>query len=251
MAIIMRAFKSKRFVITFCLLAIFRILDLLPASLPYMSIENGKVVAVFDIVSMYSLTGISMFDLIILMVPVLTYSSAFCDDYESNSLTYMIMRYDRSRYCTNTVIACALSSFVACIVGEVIAIGAFALFIPFYEFHQYAGLTYMEAILSVVFQVLLLSLRGAFYGVITMLLSVFTGNKFVIYSIPTILYFFFMYFVADYLKFADWFNPAFLFRVYIFGPGTEVKSLIYVGIYIMVIMYITSKLMCKRIERCY
>ncbi|MBP3338638.1 MAG: hypothetical protein J6L69_04480 [Lachnospiraceae bacterium] len=246
---------SKRFWITMMLVALFRFLDLLPLIVSYSYVENGKWQNIYDVVGLHQCIGISMFALIIRMVPVLTYSSEFCDNYKSNYLTYALMRKGKTYYCVTTAIKCALSTFLCVLIGEVIVVLGLMTILDFNHNTtvnvQGVVMNDGQAIFDISSRIYLLSLRGAFYGVVTMLLSIFTLNKFVIYSIPIILHFFFMYFGVDYLKIDTMYNPAMVFDFFALGYEKPIQSLIYSTVYLIVTVFILERLMEKRIERCY
>ena len=226
----------------------FRLLDWLPVIVKGSEFVNGKFKLYYCMSELYELIGITMFGLIMLVVPVLAYSSAFCDDYSSNYLTYVLTKTSKTQYCTNTVIACAISAFLCVFVGELmVSIGiscVTSFYNPLYD-------TLEHALLMGITRIILLGLEGAFYSVVTMMLSVFTRNKFVIYTTPLILYFFFMYFGSNILNISTKINPAYVFRNYILGEGNEIGSILYSLVYLIVMMFIAVRVMEKKIERCY
>lgn len=243
-----RAIMTNRFIFTVVMIAIFRILDLLPVMIRFALVENGRIDFGYDVVGIYELVGISMFALIIQMLPVIPFSGQFCDDQKQNYLLYALMRKGKTHYCVMMVISCAVSSFLCVFAGELIAIGLLSIVMVF---NHGDVLSNVDAVSRMLCSMILLGLRGGFYGVITMLLSVFTLNKFVVYSVPVILHFFFMYFGIDYLKIPDKFNPTLVFNYYILGSDKVVESLIYAFVYLAVVIFIVERAMEKRIERCY
>ncbi len=243
-----RAVKSRMFLIATAMYTICRLLDWLPEIINCSFIIDGKYTIMNNTVDMYELIGITMFGVIMLVVPVLTYSSAFCDDYSSNYLSYILVKTSKSGYCTATVMACAVSSFLCVVLGELIVSLGVSCFAQFYSVSQD---TFNHALMVVSMRIILLGLQGAFYAVVTMLLSVFTNNKFIIYTTPIVLFFFFMYFGSNILKISTKINPAHIFKFFIFGEGDEIISVVYALVYLIVVMFIVIRAMEKKIERCY
>ncbi len=247
--IIGRAIKSKFFLMAFFMVFAFRLLDIFGAFADFITKVDGKyVVLAHNIMDIFEIFGVTMLGMIMLVIPVITYSGAFCDDLSSNYLTYVLMKSGKPGYCVATVTACAISSFLCVFLGELAVIILLGQFMPFYD-ERYASFPYAFTIVFT--RLLLFGLQGAFYGVVTMLMSVFAKSKFVIYTSPLLLYFFFAYLGSNILKISTKINPALVFNYYALGAGKEVESVIYALVYLIFVMFIVVKVMEKKIERCY
>ncbi len=243
-----RATKSKAFISSVIMIIVFRIMGFLPEMLTRMNIYQGHIYIGGDTLLWYDILGISFFALIIMIVPVIPYSSSFCDDYKSNYLTQLLMNMGKGKYCTITVLSCAISSFLCVFIGDAILVIGLSCIMPLYDINNY---TTMQAVVLMLLKLIMLGLQGAFHGVVTMILSVFTLNKFIIYTSPIILYFFFMCIGENLLHIPQEINPSFIYKGFIFGEGAEIKSVLYALIYFLFVMFVAIRVLDKKIERCY
>ncbi len=244
-----RAIKSKTFLLAFLMVFIFRLLDIGAEIVRCIEKVDGHFsFRFYDGVVVFELYGITMMGLIMLVIPVMVYSSAFCDDLSSNYLTYILMKSGKTAYSMATVLSCAIGSFLCVFLGELSVTLLLNQFRPFYEGGSKG---FEHALIFASARIILYGLEGAFYGVTTMLLSIFTKSKFVIYTSPLLLLFFFMYFGSNILNISTRINPAHVFKFFIFGEGEPVKSVIYAFIYLIVVIFIAIRGMEKKIERCY
>lgn len=243
-----RGLKTKYFLLAVVLVVLFRFLDFFPVLVNYYSIVDGKLDLGYSTMELYGLTGYTMFGLIMLVVSVIPFSGKFCDDLESNLTTYMLMKTGKSAYCNCMVVVCAISSFLCVFIGELIVVFVLSGLTPMYNIKYY---TMSGAVQWILLRIILLGLQGAFYGLITMLMSIFTKNKYIVFTSPVLLYFFFALFCTNIFKIPTKLNPAYIFRNFIFKDGKEIESVILACIYLIILMVITSRVMNKKIERCY
>ena len=247
-ALLDRGIKTKYFLLAVALVALFRILDFLPIVINYYAEINGEFYIGYSTMELYELIGYTMFGLIMLVVPVIPYSGAYCDDINSNLSTYLMVKSGKNAYCVSSVLVCAVSSFLCVFIGEMIVVVGFSCLTPYFNIKYY---TMSEAAGWLLLRIVLLSLQGSFYGTVTMLMSVFTSNKYIIFTTPVLLYFFFMLFGIHVLNISTKINPALVFRNFVFHDGKEVESVILAVVYLFFLIFITSRVMYKKIERCY
>ncbi len=248
MTIVGRAIKSRTFIVSVFLIFMFRLLGLLPMLICWGINPDGSFKLSGNVLNWYEVSVSSFFILIIMVVPVLPYCSAFCDDYKTNYLTYVLNRMGKSMYSAGTIIACSVSSFLCVFLGDILLVMVLGCFIPLYDVERYMT---MQAITLLFMKLFLLGLQGAFHSIVAMTLSVFTLNKFIIYTSPLVLFFFFMFFGESVLHINAKINPSYIYDHYIFGEGREVESVIYALVYLLITMFIAKRLLDKKIERCY
>lgn len=245
---ICRVIKSKAFWVAVCMIFTFRLLGLLPMLLEWGQQPDGSFSLSGNTQHWYTLVGASFFYLMIMVVPVLPYSNSFCNDYTSNVLICIIMNIGRSMYSKLTVTTCAISSFLCVFFGDLVLAIGLSCFIPIYDVDKH---TFWQGVSLLLLKMCLLALQGAFFGIVALILSTFTLNKFIIYTSPLILYFFFMFLGENVLHIPMKANPSFIYNGYVFGTGNEWQSVLYAFIYLLFVMYFASKILDGKIERCY
>ncbi len=242
-----RAVKSKIFFTAVMLVVILRLLDILPLILQSAIWIDGELKFAYSTQGFINLYGSSIFGMIILIVPVLPYSCTFCNDYSSNYLIYYLLNIGKTKYSTVTVITCAISSFLSVVVGDILAAAILSPFTMWGPVNQ----SFESTLIWIILRITLYGLQGAFYGVITMLLSIFTSNEFVIYTSPILLYYFISFLGSEVLKLSTKIVPTYIFKDFIFGEGSEEISLLYSLLYLIAVIFVTVRCMEKKIERCF
>ncbi len=239
-----RALLSRRFLVAVLLIAFLRILDLFPAA------WSGS----YTVVSLYSLAGTTMMNLVAFPISILPYSACFCEDRQSNYLLLIRSRISTGSYCLHTVLVCALSSFLCVMLGESLSLLFFGTFLDLADSFDFSNTNLVSlanghSLLYLMEFVCLRSLRGAFFALTSLAASAYTKNKFVIYSLPLLLYFFFMN--AGYgLGLPDSVNIT-MYNFPLFGPSKELLSMAYTFMFTIFIGIFAGLLLKNRVRREY
>ncbi len=147
-------------------------------------------------------------DLLLLVTPILAaipYTSAFVDDEKSGFLKAFLPRTSVTKHVIGKELACALSGGLALVVGIFMGYALFALLLmP----HEVLVDYYVEPqIGAIAFRAGLFFLQGACWALIGMLLSAMTGNIYLAYAAPFILYYVLIILQERYFRTVFMLNP--------------------------------------------
>lgn len=197
---ICRSFHGARFSVAVFLTALLLILDLLPAFLSSLRFVDGVLYNVYDLLGLYEIRGMTMFLGFSFITVVLPYGGVFCDDAQDGFLIPYVNRSSAGAYAAGTAAACGISSFLCASLGEVLCLGFYALFLPLTgENFQPGNFAYSlvqsgHYLSFLATKTILFGLRGAFFGLVVLFVSTMVRNRYVIYAVPFILYYFLMKF---------------------------------------------------------
>ena len=147
-------------------------------------------------------------DIILLVTPILAaipYTSAFVDDEKSGYLKAFLPRTSVSKYVLGKELACAVSGGLALLIGIVAAFGAFALILLPHE--VYADYLVEDHIGEIAVPALLFFLQGGCWALVGMTLSALTGNIYLAYAAPFILYYVLIILQERYFRKTFMLNP--------------------------------------------
>ena len=147
-------------------------------------------------------------NLILLVTPILAaipYTSAFVDDEKSGYIKAFLPRTSVTRYVIGKEVGCAVSGGLALVMGIFCAYGLFALLLMPYEtlVDYYVEPQFNE----IAFRALLFFLQGACWALVGMLLSGMTGNIYLAYAAPFILYYVLIILQERYFRKSFMLNP--------------------------------------------
>ena len=147
-------------------------------------------------------------DILLLVTPILAaipYTAAFVEDEKSGYIKAFLPRTSVSRYVLGKEIACAVSGGLALLCGIFAAYGILALvMLP----HEVLVDYYVEPQLgAIAFRALLFFLQGACWALVGMLLGALTGNIYLAYAAPFILYYVLIILQERYFRKTFMLNP--------------------------------------------
>lgn len=165
---------------------------------PYVSMRHHEGVL---------LTSLSS-DLVLLVAPILAavpYTFAFVDDEKSGYLKSFLPRTSVTRYVLGKELGCALSGGLALAGGIWIAFGLLGLiYLPHEVYAEYVVQPHLG---EIAFRALLFFLQGACWALVGMLLSALSGNIYLAYAAPFILYYVLIILQERYFRAAFMLNP--------------------------------------------
>ena len=147
-------------------------------------------------------------DILLLVTPILAaipYTAAFVEDEKSGFLKAFLPRTTVARYVIGKELGCALSGGLALVVGIWAGYGVLGLLcLP----HEVLVNYYVESRLgAIAFRALLFFLQGACWALVGMLLSALSGNVYLAYAAPFILYYVLIILQERYFRTAFMLNP--------------------------------------------
>ena len=251
---IIRAVLSKRFLCSFLLVFILNVMDLLPIFLSGVKNIDGEIYYSYSVIDLSMLSGNTMFLGFSFIACVIPYSGMFCDDYESRFIIPFVKRSSGEGYGAGTSAACGFSSFLCVFLAQIACFGFFMLFIPFKGIHDshmdYSLMAEGKYILFMLARVLVFSLRGAFFALVSLALSAYVKNKYVIFSVPFIMYYFLMKFGYGVLNVPGYLNVLGIYFNFVFGPEYELFSLFYAFIITVITGIIAGGILSHKVRRC-
>ena len=227
----------------FCLFGIvlLQILDTFHVLIFNMSqTENGKMMFGGTVIGMLDLRNMTLYGLLSLSLCALAASCRYCKDMEGRIFPYLVVRSSYQKYSAASVVSCAVTGFVAMFLGTLLILGFYDIFLPVHrdlEAYEFS----MPLLRSgyywgyILVRLCITGLGGAFFSMASFMLSAFVKNKFVLISIPVLVFYFLMRFgYGNFGVELDIFNVQ---RVY-FGWAypSELRSLLHTFFYTIVAM---------------
>lgn len=248
-----RAIKNRWFIVSVVLTAVLFIMDLMPVFLDGITKIEGKLYYTYDLVSLMKLSGLTMLLGFSLVASSLPYSGAFSDDYETGTLISFMSRSTGMGYAVGTVTACGVSSFLCTFIAQCICIGVYKIFIPISDgtlVSESGLLMDGQFILFLFCLVIRSSLRAAFFAIVSLGLSTVVKNKYVVYSVPLILYFFLMKLGYGVFNVPGYLNVLGVYFNFVFGDEHEILSLLYTFVFTVMSGVIAGAVMLRKVRRC-
>lgn len=250
-----RAIINRWFLVAVVLTAVLFIMDLMPVFLSGITEFEGETYYSYSLVSLIQLSGMTMMLGFSFVSSSLPYSGAFCDDYETGTLISFMSRSTGMGYAVGTVTACGISSFLCTFISQCICLGFYKIFIPVSSGTealdaQSGLLSEGRFILFIFSMVTLWSLRAAFFAIVALALSTIAKNKYVVYSIPLILYFFFMKLGYGVLKVPGHLNVLGVYFGFALGDDREILSLLYSAAFTVIAEVIAGAVLLRKVRRC-
>lgn len=256
MAGIRKTVLNRRFLACVLGVALFMILDILPGFLHSVSVdESGKLRFGADLIQLISLQGYTLYQIMSLCVCVLASACIYCTDVKANVMNQLLVRSSYRKYTISSLVTCAVTGFLCMALAEILMLVVYGSVSPLhfeleeiYDMSVYTLLQSRHYYLHVLSDIILNGLRGAFFSVVTFVISAFVKNQFVLVASPMVVFFIFMRFVYMYL-------PSQLFVInikvvyYSFFFGNEVISLLYTLGYTLVAGLICGIVFYKRLRR--
>lgn len=250
-----RAIWNRWFLVSVVLTAVLIIMDLMPSFVSGITEFEGETYYSYSLVSLMQLSGLTMMLGFSLVSSSLPYSGAFCDDYETGTLISFMSRSTGMGYSVGTVAACGISSFLCTFIAQLICLGAYKIFIPISSGDDAAGiqtglLAEGRFILYILCLMILSSLRAAFFAIVALALSTIVKNKYVVYSVPLILYFFLMKLGYGVLNVPGQLNVLGVYFGFTFGNDHEILSLLYTAVFTVLSGVIAGAVLLRKVRRC-
>lgn len=235
------------------LTAVLFIMDLMPVFIGGITEIEGETYFAYDLVSLMKLSGSTMMLGFSLISSSLPYSGAFGDDYETGTLISFMSRSTGMGYAVGTVMACGISSFLCTFIAQFICIGFYKIFIPIWDgtsMSESGLLMEGKFIIFLFCLVIRSSLRAAFFAIVALALSTVVKNKYVVYSIPLILYFFLMKLGYGVFNVPGYFNVLGVYFYFVFGDDHEILSLMYTLVFTVMSGVTAGVVMLRKVRRC-
>lgn len=237
-------------------IGILEILDIIPHFLwcVYRD-ENGALKVQYYVLDALMTSGYTMFHLLSLSICVLAASCGYCLDMESGIINEVLQRSSYRKYTIASMLSCAVSAFLCTVFGEIIMIIFYRCFGPvhgmegLYE-NSYPLLQSGHYYLYIVAVLVQRGLKGAFFAMVSFMLSGFVKNKFVIISVPVLVFYLLQRFgYGNFDPSFDIFNVHAVYSFFLFK--TEGQSLLYVLSYTITAGIILGIIFYKRLRRKY
>lgn len=250
-----RAIFNRWFLVSVVLTAVLFIMDLMPVFISGITELEGEVYYSYSLVSLMQLSGSTMMLGFSLVSSSLPYSGAFCDDYETGTLISFMSRSSGMGYAVGTVTACGISSFLCTFIAQYICLGVYKIFIPISSGVESSGiesgLLSEEMFALFIFCVVIRgSLRAAFFAIAALALSTVMKNKYVVYSVPLILYFFLMKLGYGVFNLPGHLNVLGVYFSFSFGDKHEILSLLYAAAFTILSEVIVGAVLLRKVRRC-
>jgi hypothetical protein len=232
-----RAISNRVFWICVIGIALLEIMDVLPVVLSTVTMDGWRIRTSYTIVDLFQIGGgLTLYNLLTITLCVIPFTGCYCDDTSNNMVTSIVTRSSYGKYSASMLTTCGISAFTCAILGEILFTVILLLIAPlsneasFYNYETWQTLVDGHMWLFVILRILLRGLRGAFFALVTMMVSAFVRDKFFLFSMPTILYYFLMYVVYDLvdkygLKTAGYFNVWNVYFTFQLGVDKEFQSI--------------------------
>lgn len=247
-----RVFLSWRFLAAVLLSAAFGILDILT----YHNYSYGSVVELYSLKNGWGL--LFMLSLTVCTMPGVL---GICEDKANGLLVTALPRFGIVRYAACKTAVCAVSSFLASILGDLLfSLTAFFIgsgeFVPDSFIQNYAEEFFLlkggHVLLHYLALLVFYGMRVSFYALLSLVISAFLKNKYAVLALPVVLYYALINFTYYIIKFPEIIDPFRVYYNYTLFMGDERKgtgyALVYtlaVGIAVAVILSFVTKRRAK------
>ncbi|MBE5940713.1 MAG: hypothetical protein E7266_10005 [Lachnospiraceae bacterium] len=253
-----RAIFNVRFLSMVILLALCELLNVLPRIIDSAYWLNGRLYFGTTIIDLLFAEGATLMFCCTLIIPLVPYSCSLCDDVKNGMITSIVIKSGRYRYAIATALAVAISGFVCVFLGETLFMSVCSIFVDICRperLQNYTFVSLMEGkpLLFLFFKIMLKALRGSFFALIALLISVYVKNRYLILALPVLIYYFLSYFGYFYLKLPVYFDVVAIFFAYVFEPRSisEGYSILYAFACTLLTGFLTAALVAKGVKKCY
>lgn len=254
-----RAIWKRSFVFAVIGIAVLELLDSFPDMVYGWVMTGGNLRESENVVHLFMISGgNTLYNLLTITVSIIPFVSCFCEDKENKMLTGIVTRSSAGKYAASTMFTCGVSSFLCMLAGELIYLAIVLILYPVADSYGYtdtwASLVEGHYYYYFMLRILQRGLRGAFFGMISLMISSFVSNRYVILSSPAIMYYVLLYITTDV---SAHFNNQILntFRIsaeyftFQFGLDREGFSLFYTFVFTMVTGYFLWVIYRMRVKR--
>ena len=233
-----RVFLSWRFPAAVLLSAVFGILDILT----YYNYSYGSVVELYSLKS----GGWGLLFMLSLTVCTMPGVLGICEDKAHGLLVTALPRFGIVRYAACKTTICAISSFLASILGDLLFslaaffigsgefisdsfIQSYVMAMDFFLLKGGHGLLHYLALL------VFYGLRVSFYALLSLVISAFLKNKYAVLALPVVLYYALINFTYYIIKFPEIIDPFRVYFNYTLFMGDERKGTGYALVYTLAV----------------
>lgn len=243
---------TRTFLLCVLGIGILEILDILPHFLWCVYRDESGILKVdYTVMDAVNVSGCTMFNMVALSVCVLSASSGYCSDIESKIINGIFIRSSYKKYAASSIISCAVTAFVCMFLGEMLLVIFYRQFGPISIEGYMSNHPLVQSghyTLYIVAVLVQRGLRGAFFAMSSFMLSAFVKNKFVVASIPILMFYFLQHF--GYGNFDTSFDILNVHVVYyFFRLKTEGWSLLYAFFYTITAGILFGIIFYKKIRR--
>ena len=221
-----RAIANRKFALLVIMVAVLECMDALPQLLIGAEIKGGRIILYQNVTDMIMNNGASTL-------------------YHLLSCTVGVMVFAGS-YSAVKVFTCVVSAFLCIVIGKLLYVCILSLMLPLSaennDIYQGSWQTLQQGRhwLFILYRLLLGGLQGAFFAIISFIASAFVRNKFLIYAMPSIVYYFFLYIFTDLYDLSKWngfriLSVANVYFTFQFGLDKELESLCFTMLYTVVL----------------
>lgn len=217
-------------------------------ALPFI-LDDIKAVGTIDnatnVVRIFVMAGSTLYNLLVVTMCSLPAVGLFIEDYENHFIRNIVIRSSYRKYTVATMLSAAIGIFLCAMMGEGIFVFICRILFPIASNDETMYLYSIDTLrngnyyLYILIMIILRSLRGVFFGMISIMMSSIITNKFFIYSMPTIVYYLLMYITVDLpnmlgLDFLRRISIPNLFGIAQFGLDKELFSLWFTIVYVCI-----------------
>lgn len=206
--------------------------------------------------------GLSITTLLGIEVAAFVFSGTYCEDYENNELRYILLRISLKKYVFLKIIVCFFAGFFVYVAGSLLFIYVQSINLPIVaassvavqNFKTLSCFGYLLPDSPVMFmglQVIMDGICCAMLGTLTMALSVYLPNAYIVLALPLVIYYFLYYFLGYILKVPEMFDLELTFRSCITYTDSRCLFLLYALFVTAIYLLFSMFLMYQRIRRDY
>lgn len=254
-----RAMWKRSFMFAVMGIALLELLYSFPDMVYGWMMTGGNLRQSENVVHLFQISGgNTLYNLLTITVCMIPFVSCFCEDKENKLLTGIVTRGSAGRYAASTMFTCGISSFLCMVAGELIYLAIVLVLYPVADGYGYmdtwSSLVDGHYYLYLAMRILQRGFRGAFFGMISLMISSFVSNRYVILSSPTIIYYVLLYVTTDVAlyfnnRIVDTMRISAVYFTFQFGLDRELFSLFYTFLYTVatgVLMWMLYRMQVKR-----
>lgn len=247
-----RIIISKRFFMATILLTVLLILDLLPTFVSGISEHEGKIYFSYDVLSLFMLHGFTFLMGFSLIAAVIPGGGIYCDDNNSRFIVPILQRINSLEYAVGVVAATFVGTFAGTFISYCLCLLFYRFFLPLSNGQNGLGTYSLVAeeknLMFVGALITVYALRGVFFALITLVLSTFIKNKYIVFSTPFLLFYFLMIFGYGILKMPTYLNVRGIYFGFVHGMEHEIRSVAYAFFVTVIVAVLATCVLNRRLR---
>lgn len=245
-----KAFMSPAIYIVILLLTAIHMTDILP-----LCTEEG--VSICDAIYRKA-GGAGALCLLGFCVSILPFTLQYLKETDNNCIYNYINRSDIFAYSVSKIISVCVTTFIAVAASNIICLFIFLL-MGMSVSNEFFRLNYQDAhdlikngnyIIFIVFIILIEAFRSVFFSIVSLCMSAFIKNKFLIVSLPVIFYFGVGSFLFFYVRVPDWLNLSVIYQPMTINAPNDINSFLLTLIVTLFMIAVFGAVFIARVRRC-